>query len=147
MSARGLFGFLIALTFTTCVAAGDEHETDRQRLQGTWNVLAANEEGRTLLPTRVKGAKIVVTGDTMKVFEQNKQRHMTFTLGPTKEPRTIDMIVVEGKQKDKTSQGIYALEGDMLKLCIALPGKARPASFAPSQGSGAMLFVLKRAEP
>jgi len=147
MSVRNLCAFSAALALASHALAEDTARTDQQKLQGTWNVLAGNEGGKTLLPSRVKGAKMVVAGNTLKVFEQDKQRQMTFTLRPTQELRAIDMTITEGKRKGETSQGIYALDGDMLKICFALPGKVRPANFIPAQGSGEMLFVLKRAEP
>jgi len=147
MNVRGLLCFTVALALTTYVTAGDTAKNDQQKLQGTWTILAANEGGKTLLPTRVKGTKMVVAGNTVKVFEQDQQRDMTFQLDAAKEPKAIDLRITEGKRKGETSQGIYALEGDILKICFSLPGKARPVNFAPSQGSGEMLFVLKRAKP
>jgi uncharacterized protein (TIGR03067 family) len=127
--------------------AGDGAAGDRKKLQGTWKVVAGNEGGKTLTPARVKGTKMVVAGDKMTVHEQETTREMTFKLDPTKEPRAIDMTITEGKGKGEKSLGIYALEGDTLKIAFALPGKSRPANFTPQQGSSEMLFVMKRAQP
>jgi uncharacterized protein (TIGR03067 family) len=90
---------------------------------------------------------MVVKANEIKVEEQDKQRVMTFVLDPAKEPCAIDLTMREGKPKAETSQGIYALDGDLLKICFAPPGKTRPVNFTPAPGSGEMLFVLKRAAP
>ena len=50
---------------------------------------------------------------------------------------------LEGPKK-RVYSGIYLLEGDKLKVCYALSGKARPTAFATKPGSGAILFVLER---
>jgi uncharacterized protein (TIGR03067 family) len=128
-------------------ALADDASKDQQQLQGTWKVLAGNEGGKTLPPPRAKGSKVVVSGNHITVYEEEKKREMTFKLDPTKEPRTIDLTLTEGKDKGETSPGIYALEGELLKIAFALPGKARPTTFTPKQGSQEMLFVLKRAKP
>jgi uncharacterized protein (TIGR03067 family) len=127
--------------------AGDGAARDQKKLQGTWKVVAGNESGKTLAPARVKGTKMVISGDKMTVHEQDTKREMTFKLDATKEPRTIDLTIIESKRKGGTSQGIYALEGDTLKIAFALPGKARPVNFTPATGSFEMLFVMKRVQP
>jgi uncharacterized protein (TIGR03067 family) len=126
---------------------GDAARTDLQSLQGTWNVLAGNEGGKTLPPPRVKGSKMIVKDNVMKVHEQDKQLEMTFTLDASGEPRTIDMTIAEGKRKGEVARGVYILDGDMLKICFAPQGQPRPANFLPRQGSAEMLFVLRRARP
>jgi uncharacterized protein (TIGR03067 family) len=138
-----LLGIGVLLSLALSAGAGQENR-DLEKLQGTWKVLAANEAGKTLPPSRVKASRLVVTGNTMKVHEPEKVREMTFVLRPTKEPAEIDMAISQNKGKGDTAAGIYLLEGDLLKICFALPGKARPTNFTPAPGSGEMLFVLKR---
>ena len=47
-----------------------------------------------------------------------------------------------GSEKGETYLGIYKIEGDTLKWCVAVPGSERPSEFATS-GSD-FLLVLKR---
>jgi uncharacterized protein (TIGR03067 family) len=66
---------------------------------------------------------------------------------PAKTPKTIDLTV---KVDDKTFTllGIYQLENDDLKLCLAAePGVKRPTEFKTENGAGVGLFVLKREKP
>jgi uncharacterized protein (TIGR03067 family) len=143
LNTSRLLGVGILFSLILSARAG-QAKGDLEKLQGTWKVLAANEAGKTLPPSRVKGSKLVVAGSTMKVHEQDKVREMTFILRPTQEPAEIDMTISPGKEKGGTAAGIYSLEGDLLKICFALPGKTRPTTFTPIPGSGEMLFVLKR---
>ena len=52
------------------------------------------------------------------------------------------MTVVKGQGKGQTVLGIYALEGETLKLCYALPGRERPKTFTTAEGSGTQMRRL-----
>jgi hypothetical protein len=43
--------------------------------------------------------------------------------------------------------GIYAIDGDTHKVCIAEPGRERPTEFSTQAESGRTLFIMKRAKP
>jgi hypothetical protein len=43
--------------------------------------------------------------------------------------------------------GIYELDGDNLKICLALPGKDRPMVFATAAENAQQLVVYKRDKP
>jgi uncharacterized protein (TIGR03067 family) len=55
----------------------------------------------------------------------------------------MDITFATGPDKGKTVYGIYRFEGDKLRVCLALPGKPRPAKFEASAGSGLVLEVLE----
>ena len=52
-----------------------------------------------------------------------------------------------GLKNDKTKLGIYELDGDIYKYCLAPAGKARPTAFNSEPGSGHSLGVSKREKP
>ncbi len=142
-------GLLCSILFLSALAAARAQNPgeDQQKLQGTWKILAGNESGKTMLPSRVKGSKMIVAGNKIKVQEQEKELTLTYTMDPAKHPRAIDLTMESGKRKGEMSRGIYTFEGGLLKICFAGPGKVRPSSFTPAPGSGERLFVLKRATP
>jgi uncharacterized protein (TIGR03067 family) len=68
----------------------------------------------------------------------------TSKIDPTSKPRAIDLTQTEGQGKGKTSRGIYEVEGDTRKVCIAEAGKERPTTFSSPADSGHILAVFKR---
>jgi len=62
----------------------------------------------------------------------------------TAEPKHVRMKFTEGPEKGNTNNGIYELEGDRWKICLAITGGPAPAEFATSAGSGRALETLDR---
>ena len=95
---------------------------------------------------------LTFTGDRLHQLDtaQNgADLRYSFKLDPTKTPATIDMTVTEaGNAKDneqvgKTLHGIYALDGDNLKLCT--DPNVRPTTFdTKGKGRDTVLTMLKR---
>ena len=52
--------------------------------------------------------------------------HGVFKVNPIYKPMTIDLIFSDGPGKDQTQKGIYELEGDTQRICVA-KGKRRAA--------------------
>ena len=71
----------------------------------------------------------------------------TFTVDPSKKPKTLDSTPSEGPHKGKTFPAIYEFDGDAGKICQAAPGKDRPKEFDAKKGTGQMVAVYKRAKP
>jgi uncharacterized protein (TIGR03067 family) len=98
---------------------------ERKALQGTW--------------TATKGdAKIQMVFDGNKFSFEIKGKTVsgTYTLDPTKKPKTIDMLVAEGSDEDtkkfkgKTAKCIYELDGTKFKWNANEPGgDERPEAF------------------
>jgi uncharacterized protein (TIGR03067 family) len=59
-------------------------------------------------------------------------------------PRWLDMIFDAGPEKGNTNPGIYEVNGDSWKLCIATRGNVRPSTFGSTPGSGLALELLTR---
>lgn len=127
-------------------SANNGENADREKIVGNWTVLSGQEDGKPLPAEKVKGSRVVITKDSITVHEENNQKQvMSYKLDPSTTPTQIDLTPTEGSEKGKTSHGIYALEGDNLKICFALPGQQRPKEFTTKEGSKAMMFVMKRA--
>jgi uncharacterized protein (TIGR03067 family) len=65
-------------------------------------------------------------------------------LDTSRKPRTIDTEQIVGEHRGKILQGIYELNGDTLRVCLAPPGKERPTEFSARAGSGNSLAVYRR---
>ena len=130
--------------FTQLVAqpAGAQAKTDKERLQGEWQVAKAmrgdqevgEEEAR-----RMKKEKFVFEGDTLTT-----RFPCDFKLDPEKKPAHFDLTPREGpeNEKGKLFAGIYELKGDELKLSFSdRPGDQRPERF---DAPGVMHLTLRR---
>ncbi len=121
---------------------------DQQRLQGTWEVVDWIVDGEALPKAEVKAMRVVFKGDSMTLSmpKGEAKREYTFTLDPTQKPKAIDTSqrLDEFKQQIATP-GIYELEGNTLKLCLARPGGSRrPQEMESTATAGTILIVLKR---
>ena len=118
-------------------------KTDLDRLQGTWNLVAAFQDGKTLPKDKVKETTIVFKGDTFRFpgsAEYVTSRAGTIKLDETKTPKEMDAISTE----KEVMLGIYRLEENGYKACFAPAGKPRPTEFSSAPGSGYILQSWQR---
>ena len=73
----------------------------------------------------------------------------TVRVDASAKPPAIDFVHTEGDLKGKAWKGIYALDGDTLKICDNAPNleKGRPTALEAKSGSGYLLVTFKRAKP
>jgi uncharacterized protein (TIGR03067 family) len=142
------------LAAAVAARAGDPATADKDALQGTWR-LASVEVNKEAIPLEnlkeggeVLVGTLIIKGDSY-TFHLGKHRlEITFRLDPTKQPKAIDLTVIDGPEKGKTYQGIYKVEGDTYTICRNVePGKERPTEFVTKPQSGLMLVVWKREVP
>jgi hypothetical protein len=62
---------------------------------------------------------------------------------PGRGPRGAEDTLPDGKKV----RGIYELDGDTLRFCVAPPDKDRPTEFTSRKGSGYTLRVFRRVKP
>ena len=116
---------------------------DLEGLQGTWSLLSAMEDGKSLAEDKVKQTTIVIKDDTFHFPHLAKDvtsKAGTFKLDATKKPKQMDTVSTE----KEVMLGIYELEGDGYKVCFAAVGKPRPSEFTSQSGSGNILQVWER---
>jgi uncharacterized protein (TIGR03067 family) len=118
-------------------------KTDLDRLQGTWNLVAAFQDGKPLPADKVKRTTIVFKGDTFRFpgsAEYATNKEGTIKLDENKTPKEMDAISTE----KETMLGIYAQEGNGYKVCFPPAGKPRPTEFSSAPGSGYILQSWQR---
>ena len=122
--------------------SGDLARSELDRLQGSWRIESSMWNGRSD-PEVIKSVTIVIQGDNfIWVDRDGNRRTDTIRLMPEQNPRAIDYW---SKGENKTSAGIYSLEGDTFTWCSAGGNnKVRPTSFASERGSKQSLMVLQR---
>ena len=134
--------YTCAMLMATASLAAEQNDqqskSDKELFQGTWEVVSSVEA------EQFAGARARITADTM-IFQNRKKDAITlkYSLRPTKKPKEIDTSHEIDPGKPIIQLGIYALEGNTLKLCIEAAGKSRPASFEKAGGT-AHIFLLKK---
>ena len=108
-------------------AKDDASKGDLDKLSGTWLTVSLVNDGKTLVddkapPKDGPTTKLVYDGNKWKIKVGDKSvASGEFTIDETKTPKEIDIMDETGKRNDKTKLGIYELDGDKYKYCLAQP--------------------------
>jgi uncharacterized protein (TIGR03067 family) len=125
------------------------NKKDLDKLNGTWLAVSVLYDGKPLVdekaPDKGPVTKLVYDGTKWMVKVGNETvASGIFKIDATKTPKEIDIFDETGKKNDKTKLGIYELDGDTYKFCLAQAGKPRPTDFTSKKDSGHSLGVTKR---
>jgi len=143
---KQLFAVLVVAGVALALGADDKKDdakAELKKFQGTWQVVSAERDGEKVSADDAKKMKAVVKDDTVTVYNGDKMvAEMTFTVDPTRKPRTMDLEVTRGDDKGKKSLAIYEMDGDTLKVCVC-DGKERPRDFSTKKGSDCHLYTYQ----
>jgi uncharacterized protein (TIGR03067 family) len=120
---------------------------DLASLQGVWVRVSAEVEGRT---TDLREGSWTATyrGDQLTLESDGRHyRTGVVTLDASRSPRAMNTWDLDGPQKDATMPGIYAIDGDTLKVCFAHPGAKRPTEFKTGEAGGFLCYTYQRRKP
>ncbi|MFO0966784.1 MAG: TIGR03067 domain-containing protein [Gemmataceae bacterium] len=136
---RMLFGALVV-----CLLGAGSAEEEAKKLQGTWRVTHAVDDGEE--DAARKGLILAFVGDRILTYEDGETHEVfAFTLQPGEDPKRIDFRVIDKKFKGRIDRGIYRLDGKKLEICIQVDPKAdRPTMFAAKKGSKLHLVTLEK---
>ena len=150
MNQRILTVLAVALLIAADTPKDDAVKKEADMLQGTWRVVSAQRDGTDAPQDETKKITITIKGDKLTARRtenadkpEEKVYEMFFTLDPNQKPKWIDVTYMDGERKGESSQGIYELNGDTLKICVSR-GNTRPTEFETKADSQRHLMVLKR---
>ena len=139
---------LVAPAQTAADTKEEAIQKDHLAIEGTWQAISLEVNGNAVGADDVK--KISTEngrdGEWTLLVEGKDVAEGTSTIDPTVTPKTIDFKTTKGNNAGQTSFGIYEMTGKIRKLCIAEPGRPRPADFSATAGSGRMLVVFERVD-
>ena len=133
----------LGVSLAACSRQASAPKTDLDRLQGTWNLTMAMQDGKPLADDKVKQTTIVFKGDTFRFpgsAEYATSKAGTIKLDESKTPKEMDAISTE----KEVMLGIYRLEENGYKVCFAPAGKPRPTELTSTPGSGYILQAWER---
>jgi uncharacterized protein (TIGR03067 family) len=127
---------LLAMAGTLLGGGGNQaSDNELKKIQGTWQFVSQEMDGKPRPAEQVATLKITFTGDKWSVREDGKVVQAgTHKFDPTKKPGQVDAAVTEGEGKGSTMLGIYEMKADKMKVCFDLQGKERPTSFTAKTG-------------
>jgi len=129
-------------------AAGEESDAakaDIAKMQGAWKMVSGSADGVAMPAELLATAKRVCKGnETTVTLGETLILQATFTVDPTKVPKTIDYKATDGPTKGKTHLGIYEFDGETVKYCFAAPDAERPSDFAGKSGSKHTVSIWQR---
>ncbi|MFI5456654.1 MAG: TIGR03067 domain-containing protein [Isosphaerales bacterium] len=117
-----------------------------KKFQGTWQLVSAETDGKTMPEEQVKQIRVIIEGDHHTVTFDGKvvAENVKFTVDPTTMPKSTEDTLEQEPHKGKKIRGIYLLEGDKLTSCVGAIDAPRPTEFASKPGSGQSLRRFQR---
>jgi uncharacterized protein (TIGR03067 family) len=135
---------------TGCQDKKNSASSDMDRLQGTWQLVYQQVDGKKLPDEKTAEmfrGKMVFAGDKIRYSAelQGFDFEFAYRLHPDQQPKGIDLELTDTSDKQSIGQktfGIYRLENDALKICHS---KTKPPTdFNAEEGSHNVLIVLRR---
>jgi uncharacterized protein (TIGR03067 family) len=117
-----------------------------KKVQGTWQLVASETDGKKMPEHQVKKIRVTIAGDRHTVTFDGKPvaAKVKFTLDPTTTPKSSEDSLEQEPHNGKKIRGIYLLEGDKLTSCVAAIDAPRPTDFTAKPGSGRSLRRFQR---
>jgi uncharacterized protein (TIGR03067 family) len=132
------------------VALGGDTKAERKKFEDSWVIESVEIHGKSIPPKELaEVGKLFIFYEGKFTIVGGKEGLVgRFKLDPGKKPRHIDLTYLAPLGKyGPESRGIYAFEGDRLKLCLADAKTPRPTEFKTSkETSKVVLFTLKRSK-
>lgn len=133
----------VPVLFITAVCAADSKD-DLRMMQGAWRPVSGEMAGKALGGDALKTTKLVIDGDKYTVTVGNSPDKGTLKVDASKNPKTMDIVGVEGPNKGKTFLAIYEIKDDTLKICYELGVKGRPTEFKTKPDTQLFLLTYKK---
>ena len=144
-----MYALLLAAAGLLIAAEAPQDEATKkelEKMQGDWVMVESTHDGKKMSNEDVKLFKRTVKNDRYTITRGGEViGEGTFKLDPTKKPKTIEAVRTAGPDKDKPMLGIYEVEGDTYKVCLALPGEERPKAFESKEGTKHTVSIWKKA--
>lgn len=134
----------------TAAAADSRSDQEMEKLLGLWTVVSY-EDGVQKNPweqAENQTPPVIVFQKDRFLFkhEDNVLRVGEMQLNPSASPSRMTVEIVQGLDQGAKLHGIYELEGDRFKFCLAESGNPLPSDFVAGKGLPYILGVLTRAE-
>ena len=136
---------VVGLALTVAAPAPKDAAKPAPKLEGEWVVEKFEGPKEDSPPGSIT---LTFTENRISIFEPKRERpeEADYTVDLTKKPAHIDIRPHQGgpAKKEVVVYGIFAIDGDTLKLCFGKEGAERPSELKGNAEKGIMLITLKR---
>jgi uncharacterized protein (TIGR03067 family) len=141
------FAFVMVVGLFLAGETSDEAaKQDLAKCQGTWQPVSMETDGKAASTDELSKIKLAVKGPHYHFQNGSFSEHGWYNFQATKDPKQLDIVVSDGKDKGKIYLVIYKVEGDELTICLETANSKRPKEFTGKAGSGQVLEVWQRAK-
>src|SRR5262245_31610213 len=113
--------------------------------EGEWRMVSGVMDGNAMEESAIQWVRRVTVDDETTVYAGPQvMLKVKFTNDASKSPKTIDYVSTAGANKGKRQLGIYEFDRDLLRVCMAAPGSARPKKLESVRGGRATFTVWKK---
>jgi len=139
--------FAPAALLVALVGCGPPSDNPAQKLEGEWVIVELHEKGKSVpMP---KDTKLTLSihdqrwgrGQEGGATTATNEGMSSVRVDMSKSPAHIDVVRVDGPSAGKAQLGVFAFEGEKLKISLGELGGARAESLGP--GDKNTLFVLE----
>jgi uncharacterized protein (TIGR03067 family) len=117
----------------------------QQHLEGSWVPITAEMQSKALSAQFMRKylpSELIISGDHWGSIVDGKQHEGGLRLDPWNNPGWIDFTGVIFQEA--AAHGIYEVEGDTLRLCLASVNEPRPQKFATNSLGNQVLITYRR---
>jgi uncharacterized protein (TIGR03067 family) len=134
-----------AVSAKATAEAPQKRQEPTTEFEGEWQMVSGVMNGVPIERSAVQWVRRVTTGRQTIVYAgPQTMMKMEFATDSSKSPKAIDYFNTGGSNKGTSQLGIFEFEGDLLRVCTAAPGAARPSAFQSVPGDGTMFTIWKR---
>jgi len=114
-------------------------------IQGNWICVSAVIDGKSLPEETTRQLRLTISEKRYKTEKSGEVLFdSTYSLNSSSNPMQIDLLGTEGNLAGKHGEGIYSVDGDILRICYTMPGQRRPKEFESPVNSKVYLVIWKR---
>jgi uncharacterized protein (TIGR03067 family) len=139
-------GFLVLIS--SAALAQETSPGAANPFEGSYEIVAGEENGKELPEEHVKGSTVRITGDSIVVADKDEKELyvVKYVLDSTESPAKLTMTETGGPRGRKGAKavGIIGKDGDALKLCYCYEGGIVPTKFKTKAGDKQLCFELKK---
>jgi uncharacterized protein (TIGR03067 family) len=146
MRARIIFAATCAAALLACAGCGKPPAADGAKpFQGLWNGIGADGKRTNQQANFDKDIFMLIETATSGLDAKiSVPERSAFRVDSSQTPPHIDFVCLEGDNQSKTKFGIFALDGNKLKICFADFDDPRPTAFVA--GEKTTLLIFERGE-